>query len=228
MKPEQMALDLRYDPALGRADFIEGAGNVRALQAIGHWREWSGRALLVVGAPASGKSHLAQIWAESARAPVVSADALNEALLPHLQQGFRLCLEDVDRKLQDETALFHLFNLLRARGEALLLTARQWPSEWTIRLPDLASRVRAVPVVEIEEPDEHFLQSLLVKLFADRRLEVPPEVISYLALRMERSPGFAHALVEAVDREALAARARVTRPLVRRVLQRLMPADPVR
>ena len=139
-----------------------------------------------------------------------------------LDEDFRLCIDNAEHLRRNETLFFHLFNLLRAKGSALLLTARDWPSDWRLSLPDLISRVRAVPVVELYEPDELLLERLLFKLFSDRQLEVEPAVISYLSQRMERSVSFAHALVSAIDKEALAIRARITKPLVGRVLRELL------
>ena len=54
---------------------------------------------------------------------------------------------------------------------------------------------------------------MLVKLFADRQLVVEKPVIDYLISRMERSLSAAIRLVEALDREALAAGRRITRAM---------------
>ena len=54
----------------------------------------------------------------------------------------------------DEKALFHLLNLARENRLFVLLTAQSAPSRWGISLPDLLSRLNAVPAVEIGAPDE--------------------------------------------------------------------------
>ena len=53
----------------------------------------------------------------------------------------------------------------------MLLTSRQAPGEIDITLPDLRSRLRALPLLRIEPPDEGLLKAVLVKLFADRQLD---------------------------------------------------------
>ena len=220
----QLALDLGHNPSFTREDFLPGVSNHEALRAIENWQEWQGKAAIIAGPVGAGKSHLATIWAESAGAPLMPLPQVNDEVLESLQDGFCLCVEDVDGvvELGKETALFHLINLLKQRGGRLLLTARTRPQGWNVGLADLLSRLRAIPVYELHEPDEALLQTLLLKLFADRQLEVGPDITSYLAVRMERSGAFAHRLVDAIDKEALAAHARITKPMAARILNQLM------
>ena len=53
----------------------------------------------------------------------------------------------------------------------------------------------------------------MVKLFADRQLEVDESLVAYLATRIERSFAGARAAVEELDREALRLKRPVTRAL---------------
>jgi chromosomal replication initiation ATPase DnaA len=80
-------------------------------------------------------------------------------------------------------------------------------------LPDLVSRLRALPVVELAAPDDTLLRAVLVKLFVDRQLAVDESLIRYLVARIERSFAAARAAVAALDREALRQRRPVTRAL---------------
>jgi chromosomal replication initiation ATPase DnaA len=90
--------------------------------------------------------------------------------------------------------------------------------ELQVQLPDLRSRLRALPVVTIARPDESLLRAVLVKHFIDRQLQVEPHTVSYLALRMEQSMEAAATLVDALDRAAMASHRRVTRALAAEVL----------
>ncbi len=101
----------------------------------------------------------------------------------------------------------------------MLLTARSAPDDWGLRKPDLHSRLRLAPVVALGEPDEQLARAVLFKLFSDRQLAVEPAVIAYIALRIERSLGAARAIVEALDREALARGRAVTRAMAALVLK---------
>ena len=122
------------------------------------------------------------------------------------------------RSALDERALFHLLNLIREEEAFLLITAQAAPARWQVALPDLASRLRAVPAVALSAPDDALLRAVLVKLFADRQLGVDMSLVSYLATRIERSFAAARAAVEALDREAL----RMQRPVTRALAAELM------
>jgi chromosomal replication initiation ATPase DnaA len=75
-----------------------------------------------------------------------------------------------------------------------------------------------LPYVAIAPPDEALLRALLVKLFSDRQLSVEPHVISFLALRIERSAEAARLIVAEIDRLALASHRKVTRALAAEAL----------
>jgi len=204
-------LDLPARPALGRSNFFVSPANRLALAQIDTWPRWPSGRLALAGPAGAGKTHLAHVWAARAGARVVSAATL-VTLDPGIVPGdAALAVEDADR-IADlaaaagaaEEALFHLCNLLAAGGGALLVTGREAPARWRLALPDLASRLRVAPVALLESPDDALLAAVLVKLFADRGISVAPEVIRYLAARMERSFAAAEAIVARLDRAGLA------------------------
>jgi len=215
--PRQLALALPHAENFAREDFLTGASNKAALGLIERWPDWPDRALALVGPEGAGKSHLAAVWADIAGARRVSARALGETDLPAALATGALVIEDAPARL-DERALFHLLNLMRQQEAYVLITARRSPASWSAALPDLASRLRAVPVVELSAPDDALLRALLIKLFADRQLAVDESLIGYLATHIERSFAGARAAVEELDREALRQKRPVTRALAAELL----------
>jgi chromosomal replication initiation ATPase DnaA len=96
---------------------------------------------------------------------------------------------------------------------------------WGVTLPDLASRLKAATVVEIGPPDDLLLGQILVKLFADRQLLADDRVIAFIVPRMERSLAAAQAIVERLDRLALARGTRISRALASEVLGAMARED---
>ncbi len=217
----QIPLNLPVDEALDREDLIESPSNATALSMIDAWPDWPGQITLLVGPLGSGKTHLGLIWVGLANAKLfLSADFFAEPdqAIQQVADGTNILLEDVCANEMDETSLFHLLNATRQGGGYCLITSRSHPADWGLSLPDLASRIKSAQQIEVLEPDDLLLGQVMVKLFADRQLLVEPRVINYCITRMERSLAAAAALVETIDREALASRSKITRAMASHAL----------
>ncbi|WP_417673729.1 HdaA/DnaA family protein [Roseibium sp.] len=216
--PRQLPLVLPHEAALGRDDYLVGKSNRAAFELLGAWPDWPAPVVILAGPVGSGKTHLVEAFHAETGAAVVKAGELVSEAVADLVTGEAVVVEDAHRGI-DETALFHLLNAARQAGVPVLITSRTWPAAWGITLPDLMSRLRAAAPIEIEEPDDDLLRRVLVKLFADRQIAIDLGVVDYLVVRMERSLGVAMKVVDAIDRESLAGRAKITKPLAGRVLE---------
>lgn len=219
VQPRQLAFALPHAESLTRDNFQEGPANAAALALIDSWPEWPSRTMLLVGPKGSGKSHLATIWAEQAGARSTTAHALTAANVPAALATGALVVEDLNEATFDERALFHLLNLAREDQAYVLITARVTPAALEIELRDLRSRLRALPVVTIQPPDDQLFRALIIKFCADRQLPVDEALVSYLAARIERSYVAARQAVEFLDSEALRLGRPVTRALAAEVLR---------
>lgn len=217
-EPGQLPLPLLSSPRFGREDFLVGRANDAAFAYIERWPRWLAPAAVITGPEGSGKTHLAAIFANTSHATLMRADHLDHDAVPVLAKGRALVLEDCDRFPPDEIALFHLINLARETGLFIVMTARLAPDLWGIRTPDLLSRLRLQPLLELREPDDALLAALFVKHFSDRQISVETHVVTYAMARTERSYAAVQDLVAALDRQSLIRKRPVTRALVAEVL----------
>jgi len=221
----QLTLDLPHRAALGAEDFLVSDCNLAAVRLIDAWPNWQDHVQLLIGPPASGKTHLARVWQALSGAEGLEPEHLAMDFVDSMSAGTPLVVEDADRVPYDEKTLFHLLNLVREKRLFVLLTARTVPSRWPLSLPDLLSRLNAVPAVEIGPPDEALIRTVMLKHFADRQLDIDPKVLTYLALHVDRSLAAAEAAVAAVDRAALATGRKISRQLVIETHQASAPTD---
>lgn len=214
----QLAFELGHTPAQGEADFLVGDGNRLGHGRIMAFPHWSEPLTLLIGPPASGKSHLAKIFADRSGALFAGVEDLAD-LATHGGQA-PLIIEDVDRLDYDEAGLFHLLNQSMRDQRAILMTARYDVANWSLATDDVRSRMRRATSFTLEITDDIQLSHMFVKLFGDRQIAVDPKIIGYLVGRMERSAEEVASLVDLMDRLALAKGTAITRAIAADALAR--------
>lgn len=193
----QLRLPLQRPEGARKDEFIVGDANARVVHHLEHWGAWPVMAALLVGPRKSGRSLLARLFTRRA--------------------GGRM-IDDAERI--SETEIFHAWNTAQAERKPLLIVADHAPPEWTVRLPDLRSRIAATPVLRIDEPDDALFAALLRDQCDRRELYLGEEVIAWVLRRVERSYLTLVRIVDALDDAAIEAdRRRISIPLARPALQ---------
>ncbi len=191
----QIALPLAWPADPAGDEFMITASNARAAQAVEHWGAWPVMAMLLTGPRKSGRSLLARIFAA--------------------KSGGRI-LDDAERVQERE--LFHAWNAAQAERRPLLIVADAAPPEWRIVLPDLRSRLAATPHARIGAPDDALMQAMLQRQFQRRRLDARPDLVAWLAARLDRDYVALLRAVDVLEQEVAESRKRLSIPLARTVL----------
>jgi chromosomal replication initiation ATPase DnaA len=216
MKARQ--LPLPFAPP-GRAaaalPFFAATSNHAALAWLEAPDTWPEGRLLLWGDAGLGKTHLLQAWAPTRGAAYVGGAGLRWPM--PLPAG--VAIDDAD--LAPEAALLHLLNEAAATRRTTLMAARTPPAGWATRLPDLASRLRAVTTVRIEAADDALLRAILLRLCAERQLRAPEAVQEFLLAHLPRTPAALQEAAARLDRAALASGGRVTRALAAAVVDEM-------
>ncbi|MEO5612583.1 MAG: chromosomal replication initiator DnaA [Sphingomicrobium sp.] len=193
--PDQIALPLDWPQSAGDVRLILSDANRDAFDHFRKWSMWPVKATILTGPRRSGRTLLARSFVERV-------------------QG-RL-FDGADRG--DEQELFHAWNDAQDSGRPLVMITDEVPPQWRPQLADLRTRIAVTPVTRIGLPDDALFSGLIALLFADRGLHVPGEALRFMVERLERDYWAAERAVEAVDRFAIAERARLTLPTIRRAL----------
>ena len=201
--PVQLPFDLGSRAAFGRDDFWVSDCNAAAVAWLDRWPDWPAPALVIVGPRGSGKTHLCHVFQQRLH-------------------GKAIIYDDIDVQLSagsfDEEALFHAYNRHAESNQPLLLTAQKLPAHWAVATDDLRSRLMAAPVTVVGAPDDQLMAVVITKMFSDRQVFVPQEVVEFIIRRIERSFAAIGQAVDDIDRAALAQKRAVTVPFVRDIL----------
>ena len=205
----QYALDIGLPIAYAPEQFVISESNKLAHQMVARWPHWSAHALFLQGEHGAGKTHLAHIWEEKTHATFLAQDS--EELPAHA-----IIVENID-EWSNETALFHLLNHTKLAGIPLLITSSVLPDALPFTLPDVRSRLCALPLAIITPPDDTLLAAVLTKQLSDRQLKIAPDVVQYMLPRLPRSYAALTSLMVTLDNISLEAGRTLTIPYVRQV-----------
>lgn len=204
-------------PATYGPDYIIGESNRDSVGLLLGEQLLAEPVLYLYGEPGCGKSMLATLWAQRHQADTLQLPLAQEVLTTF--ESGRYVLDPLVLGEATERPLFHLLNLIRQTSSQLLICAREAPHQLLVRLPDLASRLRAAHALPITAPDDAMLEALFIQHFASRQLRVAPHVIQYLIRRMPRSFHAAHALAAGMDHYSITHQHPITLATARHVLQ---------
>ena len=178
---------------------------------------------LLFGPSGSGRTHLLQAACRAHRGrywPLsVLADSGPDVLDGH--DAPLWCLDDIDAVLSDSRWTLALLRLLdRARSEhrAVLLAASAPPDRLTLDLPDLRTRLSALPAYGLRALTDEDRQELLQRRAQAKGLELGDDVVRWLLNTQPRGTGPLLDALDALDRAALSAKRRLTLPFVQSVL----------
>ena len=193
--PDQIALPLDWPQSDGNSRFIVSDANREAFEHFRKFSLWPVKATVLTGPRRSGRTLLARTFVE--------------------RVGGRL-FDEADQR--DEEELFHAWNEAQDSGRPVIMVADEVPPAWTPRLPDLKTRLAITPIARIGHPDDALFAALIQLHFADRGLHIPGDALRFITERLHRDYWTAERAVEAVDRYAIAERARLSLPTIRRAL----------
>lgn len=213
---DQLLLPLSVDKKQACPTFLKGVHNQAAWAWVKRWPDWPKRGLVVTSPGGSGAGYLGDLWRQTAGAfcMLPPTDVLSESAVPQVHENLSrvfgtdakpaLWCPDFHRWLlgaQNQRLLLALYNAVQERGGSILLTGRL--PNYSDVLPDLSSRLKALPVASVGIPDDGFFKEFLAHLFKQKQMAAPANVITFLLHRLPRKMGFAASVVERLAKESL-------------------------
>jgi chromosomal replication initiation ATPase DnaA len=194
--------------------------NRDAAALVCDWRGWPGGALALVGPPGSGKTHLALAWAIELGARQVSPHASpDDGVAIFREAGGRLLIDGADGGC-DEGMLWRILDMARAQEGAVLLVGEKAPAQWPVSLPDLQSRLSALPIARLGEPDEVLMEVVLRRLCREQFIQLSDDAVRYLVRRLPRTFAAARLWASALDADLVRGAKPITLAAAKRALEK--------
>ncbi len=210
---QQLILDLNYLSSFATKDFYIGKSNEYASAWINAWPKWPKWGLVIYGEKGCGKTHLAYIWQKLSKALFLNPESLQEksvAWYSFLEKTPQAVIIDFPENFdflktpEYQKNLLHFINFLNENGSQLLICHRQAPINWAgITLNDLQSRLQAMVVIPVHQPDDQIFREVLTKLSLERGIPLSAYHINYLLKHSERSYQSAQNLIKFLDQISL-------------------------
>lgn len=226
IKPDQLSLGFP-EKELALESLIVSDANETAVSVLSGPQNWPFPVVCLRGAPRSGLTVLARAWSREFDGSFYTArdfSRLKPKALSDLSASY-VAIDDADRIKASEN-LLSLINSAAVAGGRVLLAAKTHPSQWDTTSADLKSRLMALPVIEIAEPDERMLEARLEVAAAKHFLKLDPEIVKYLVPRLELSYEAVETFVESLNDTVTMTGRAPSVPLAREVLEAYRQRNP--
>jgi DnaA family protein len=237
----QLTLDLGAPPPPTFDNFVAG-DNLEALASLRGLIDASGgqadrakpargigsatgsRFVYLWGLPASGRSHLLHALASATQ---VARLLTPSSAMPDFDHDASISLwlvDDCDRlDAARQVSVFHLFNAIQSEAAAAMVSAGSSAPMQLPVIPELATRLGWGLVFQLHRLSDQDIARALAVTLAERGITASTDLIPWLMTRTARDLGQLRAMIDRLDRFALARKRALTVPLVREFLQATSP-----
>lgn len=137
--------------------------------------------MILMGNSQSGKTHLLNIFAKKYNTTIIpNSDLKENSWSNFFTKNHFYIIENIDEIRNDEM-IFHILNSALENKAFLVLSTKTINN---FHLKDLISRIKNIPIITINKPEEETIKMLLLARLAKRQLKVKDEVLDYLAIHL--------------------------------------------
>ena len=164
------------------------------------------------GPKKSGKSFLAHIWKNK-----YNANKLSNNFEELIEKKDNILIDDFHSF--DQEIIFHLVNYCILNNLKILITSPYKINDINFKFNDLPSRLKTFSFLEINNPDDEMLITVLTKLLLDKQFIVNSnDIFEYILRRVDRSYKGIYDIVDKLDVLSLEKKRQLTIPLIKEIL----------
>ncbi|MDR3179660.1 MAG: hypothetical protein LBT70_02065 [Holosporaceae bacterium] len=211
---------------LSWSDFVDSYENREAIMCLMQWPNWNANGVIIYGDAGVGKTHIANLWAQTANAVYVLRHSLNRDPRSLFDAKCNFIIDNFDDFLnvQNYDWIFHFFNIAKEKNKYFLLLSRNHPLLWKIPLNDLRSRLFTLTTIQMKNPEDELLFKIAKKISRDWGIAIADEAIRYLIRIVDRNVSSVTNTLRIFDKIALQNQRAITIPFIKKYMANYAPA----
>lgn len=214
---EQQIFNLANKEHFFEDDFCISQSNETVYNFLKKWPKWNFTNVNIFGPEKSGKTFLLSLFAKRNSFTLISGKDLKKNNLDSLLASKKLIIEDISTNI-NEDLLFLIFNHFKNNDNFLIFSSACDTANIEFKLNDLRSRFKSVHNIEIYNPSDSLIYSILLKHLSNRQIILNPKSLNYISNKIERSYLAVNNFVKALDEKSLVQKKKIDRKLINEIL----------
>ena len=181
---EQRIFNFNNNTNFFEENLIRDISNSNVLNFLDKFPNWETKLINIVGEKKSGKSFILQLFRKK-----------NQFAYINSKEDFEKKYDDlflIDKLILDgfqinEDKFFSLINHFILHKKYLIIATREPLTMLEIKLLDLKSRLKEFLLIEIQNPSDNLIYSLILKYFSDNQIVIKKDLVEYIVKKVDRS-----------------------------------------
>lgn len=165
-------------------NLIRDTSNSNVLNFLDKFPNWETKLINIVGEKKSGKSFILQLFRKKNQFNYISNKEDFEKKYDELFLVDKLILDGFQI---NEDKFFSLINHFILHKKYLIISSREPLTKLEIKLLDLKSRLKEFLLIEIQNPSDDLIYSLILKYFSDNQIVIKKDLVEYIVKKIDRS-----------------------------------------
>lgn len=181
---EQQIFNFNNTTNFFEENLIRDISNSNVLDFLDKFPNWETKLINIVGEKKSGKSFILQLFRKKNQFAYINSKEDFEKKYDDLFLADKLILDGFQI---NEDKFFSLINHFILHKKYLIISSREPLTMLEIKLLDLKSRLKEFLLIEIQNPSDNLIYSLIIKYFSDNQIVIKKDLVEYIVKKVDRS-----------------------------------------
>ena len=181
---EQQIFNFDNNSIYSEENFIKDSSNLDAFNYLSKFPNWENRLINLYGEKKSGKTFLLNILKNKKNFFYLNHEDEFEKDFDSLFLKEKIIIDNI---FINENKMFSLINNFILHNKYLIISTIDPITSLKVNLKDLKSRLSQFYLLEIKNPSDNLVYSLIMKFFSDNQVVIRKELIENIVKKIDRS-----------------------------------------